>query len=130
MTSTLVISGDKKKLDAYVNDIVRRYKSADVFWLLNDQTIGVKDVVEFLEHAHLSPVGDKKLMIINDFACVTPQAQNKMLKTIEDAPGKTDFLFLATTIEPVLNTIKSRCVTTYLPIKSGAPLVPADVIKT
>jgi len=84
-----------------------------------------------MERAHLAPVGDSKLMIICDFATVTPQAQNKMLKTIEDAPAKTNFLLLATNIEPVLNTIKSRCVTTYLPVqKSAAPLVPKDIATT
>jgi len=94
----------------------------------DNKTIQVKETMQFMEQAHLAPVGDGKLFIICDAATMTIAAQNKMLKTIEDAPGSTSFLLLATSIEPILNTVRSRCVTEFMPSpKSTAPLIPPDI---
>ena len=118
MTSSLIVSRNPDALLAYAKDVVAKYNTADVFWLRaqdDAKSIQVKETIEFIDKAHLSPVGDKKIFIVFDISTMTPQAQNKMLKTIEDAPAKTDFLLLATNPETVLNTIKSRCMTRYLP---------------
>ena len=133
MTSSLIVSSDRDALLAYAQNVVKDFHKADVFWLRNQEgSLGVKEVIEFLDKAHLSPIGKEKLMIVVDFSCVTPQAQNKMLKTIEDTPGRTNFLLLATDPETILNTIKSRCMTIYLPqSKTGYNVtLPPDILLT
>jgi len=129
--SFLVIGQDIEALKKHAAGIIPAFNKADVFWLGNDGTIQVKETVQFMEKAHLCPVGDGKLMIVCDFSCVTPQAQNKMLKTIEEAPARTTFLLLATNIEPVLSTIQSRCITIFLPRQDyNIPLLDSDITLT
>ena len=113
--SMLLVSPDVEVLKKHAHDMAKKFKSADVFWLTGD-TIQVKETNEFMALAHLAPVGENKLMIICDASTMTPAAQNKTLKPVEDSVGRTTFLFLATNPENVLITVKSRCVTRYLPL--------------
>lgn len=132
--SNLIIHSDVKTLQQIAKDHANKFNPADVFWLAPNEgakTIQVKETLEFIERAHLAPVGERKLFIICDAATMTISAQNKMLKTIEDAPASTTFLLLATSIEPILNTIRSRCVTTYGIMKSHNTLqIPTEVTET
>ena len=132
--SNLIIANDTANLQRIAKEYARTFNPVDVFWLVPNEgakTIQVKETVEFMERAHLAPVGDGKLFIICDAATMTIPAQNKMLKTIEDAPASTTFLLLSTSIEPILNTIRSRCVTKFLPASVNAgPLVPTEVAET
>ena len=56
----------------------------------------------------------KKVYIISDADMMTPDAQNAILKTIEEPPEYAVFLLLAVKAESFLPTIKSRCVTLSL----------------
>jgi len=128
-TSTLIINRDIEQLRALARERAREYNPADVFWLTPNEganTIQVKETLDFMELAHLAPLGERKLMIICDASTMTLAAQNKTLKTIEDAPAGTNFLLLATSIEPVLNTVRSRCVTFFAPMKK-VPLLYGGV---
>ena len=126
--SFLVISRDMPALLKAGNDMAKKYNTADVFWLKSeDGSIQVKETNEFIERTYLAPIGKAKLMIICDIAKMTPQAQNKILKTVEDVPASTTFLLLSTSADAVLNTIKSRCVTRYLPNKSTPELFDEDI---
>lgn len=132
--SFLVISQNLDELTKYAEKFAKPYNRADVFYLRageGETTIQVKETNAFMDMCYLAPVGDGKLMIIIDASTMTPQAQNKILKTVEDAPARTTFLLLATNGDKILNTVKSRCVTKYLPIEPNTnPLVGADILKT
>ena len=133
-TSTIVVGKDTAALLDYAHKFAAKFNPADIFWLTANEgaaSIQVKETIDFIERAYLSPVGDGKLMIIFDISTMTPQAQNKMLKTIEDAPARTSFILLATDLEPVLMTIRSRCMTKYLPItKHPETLIPKNIAET
>jgi len=111
--SYLLIDRDILKLKEIAKWLADGFNTADVFYLEGAPNILVKETEEFIARAHLSAVGDKKLFIICDAATMTPAAQNKTLKTIEDTPANTHFLFLASSSVPILNTIKSRCAIIY-----------------
>lgn len=134
MTSKLVIHSDAEFLRTLAKETAKEFNPADVFWLVPKEgasTIQVAETLEMVDMAHLAPIGDKKLFIILDAATVTIAAQNKLLKTLEDAPASSTFLLLATSINPILNTIRSRCVTVYSKQESkDEPLVPSEVIAT
>ena len=51
-----------------------------------------------------------KIYIIPDAEMMTPQAQNALLKTIEEPPEYAVIMFLTTNAESLLPTIQSRCV--------------------
>ena len=141
--SNLIIHPDVKTLQEIAKEHAGKFNLADVFWLKSKapdpggstfkkgESIKVEETLEFIERAHLAPVGERKLFIICDAATMTVPAQNKMLKTIEDAPASTTFLLLATSVEPLLNTIRSRCVTKFMPVPPGTnPLIPTETAET
>lgn len=51
-----------------------------------------------------------KIYIIPDAEMMTPQAQNALLKTIEEPPEYAVIMFLTTNADALLPTIQSRCV--------------------
>ena len=131
--SYLVIDSAMRHLHETAVWFASHFNPADVFWLTPKEgaaTIQVAETKDFIERAHLAPVGERKLFIVSDASTMTIPAQNKLLKTLEDAPGSTTFILLASSSEPVLHTIKSRCVTVYTKSDSSAPLVPPELAAT
>ena len=62
-----------------------------------------------LADSALKPLeGDKKLFIISGFQDASPLVQNKLLKTLEEPAEGVYFLLGATSLSPVLDTVKSR----------------------
>ena len=110
--SYLLIDKDIIKLKAIANWFAENFNTADVFKLEGSPTITVKETEAFLGRTHLAAVAEKKLYTVCDMSTMTPAAQNKMLKTIEDTTNDT-FMLLASNANQVLNTIKSRCIIIY-----------------
>lgn len=74
-----------------------------------DKKFTVAEAERVLEEISLKPVeGDKKVFIVSDFAEATPQAQNKLLKILEEPPEGVFFLIGATVVYPILQTVLSR----------------------
>jgi len=75
-------------------------------------SISVDDVREQLtETADIRPYsGGRKIYIVPDAEKMTVQAQNALLKTIEEPPDYTVILLLTENAEVLLDTIRSRCV--------------------
>jgi DNA polymerase III subunit delta' len=66
---------------------------------------------EIVRLSSLAPVeGDRKLMVLNDFHLIAPDAAAVLLKTIEEPPPSTIFVVLADFVPTELVTISSRCV--------------------
>ncbi len=55
--------------------------------------------------------GKYKIYIINDAQLMNPQAQNALLKTIEEPPSYGIVIMITNTLERLLPTIISRCIT-------------------
>jgi len=76
----------------------------------NKSTIGVNSIRTLIEEINKKPYeGDKKVIIIYCADKLTTQAQNALLKTIEEPPKNVTILLLCENIEVILETIKSRC---------------------
>lgn len=75
-------------------------------------SIGVEDIREQLTgDIQIRPYNGKyKIYIIPDAEKMTVQAQNAMLKTIEEPPEYAVILLLTTNEQSFLDTIRSRCV--------------------
>lgn len=78
----------------------------------NIKSIGVEDIrQQVVNIAQIKPYKYKyKIFIIEDADKMTVQAQNSILKTIEEAPLYDIFLLLSNKINNFLPTIISRCV--------------------
>ena len=90
----------------------------DIIYVRHDKpgTVSVDDVREQLVgdvsiRPYESPY---KIYIIDDASKMTPQAQNAILKTIEEPPAYAVILLLAENPDALLPTITSRCVTLRL----------------
>ncbi len=72
-------------------------------------TLGVEPVKEFREDMFLSSTeSEHKIYIIDDAECMTPEAQNALLKVLEEPPRSVTIILLAKECDRILTTIKSR----------------------
>lgn len=82
----------------------------DAVFYPSGKKIVVSDVDDLVEKSYYKPLeADKKVFILKDISTMTVQAQNKLLKTLEEPPENTYILMGTTTVYPVLSTILSRC---------------------
>lgn len=73
------------------------------------QKLTVAQASEIVADAAIMPIeGDKKLYIISDFDSSAALFQNKLLKVLEEPPAGVHFLLGATSLAPVMDTIRSR----------------------
>lgn len=69
----------------------------------------VDDARAVSSFASLKPYGDSKYFVVT-LSRATPEAQNALLKVVEEAPGNSIFFFIAESAGHVLPTIRSRCI--------------------
>lgn len=73
-------------------------------------SFGVDDVRNIINEVSKKPYeGDKKVIILYKCDKLTIQAQNALLKTIEEPPKGVYLILLSDSSEIILDTIKSRC---------------------
>lgn len=73
-------------------------------------TFGVDEARKIIEEVSKKAFeGDKKVIIIHKANTLTVQAQNALLKTVEDPPYGVFFIILCENLELMLETIRSRC---------------------
>lgn len=99
----------------------------DIIRVLHDKpaTIGVEDIRTGINNDILiKPYSSEyKVYIINEAAKMTVQAQNALLKTLEEPPAYAVIILLTSNLEMMLPTILSRCV-----VLNMKP-VPDDMVK-
>lgn len=99
MLAKFILNGDLNR--EYV-DIIN-YKSSK-------SSFGVDDIREIIDEVSKKPFeGEKKVIIIHEGNKLTIQAQNALLKTIEEPPLGVYIIILCESLELILDTIKSRC---------------------
>ena len=86
----------------------------DIIYVTHEKpnSIGVEDIRTQLNNdIGIKPYSSQfKVYIIDEGEKMTPQAQNAILKTIEEPPSYAVILILTTNVEAMLPTIMSRCV--------------------
>ena len=82
------------------------------FYLINEEGENIKiDTIRELTRKIIEKpiVSKKKIYIINDFHKMTKEAQNCLLKTLEEPPEFVSIILISSNENIILNTIKSRC---------------------
>ncbi len=86
----------------------------DIIWVTHEKpnSISVDDIREQVNHTiMIKPYqGPYKVYVIDHADIMTPQAQNALLKTIEEPPQYAVIMLLTENAELLLPTITSRCV--------------------
>lgn len=89
----------------------------DIIWLDHEKpnSIGVDDIRKLNNDITIKPYSSKyKIYIIEEAEKMTPQAQNALLKTIEEPPEYGIIILLTNNYESFLQTILSRCIRVQL----------------
>lgn len=90
----------------------------DVIFVTHEKpnSIGVDDIREGINNTvMIKPYSSRhKIYIIQDAEKMTPQAQNALLKTIEEPPAYALFILLSSSMDSMLPTIVSRCVVLHM----------------
>lgn len=82
------------------------------FYLINESGENIKiDVIRNLTEKVIEKpiISNKKVYIINDCDKMTKEAQNCLLKTLEEPPEFAIIILISSNENIILNTIKSRC---------------------
>lgn len=86
----------------------------DILYISHEKpgTIGVEDIRGQINHTvDIKPYSSpRKIYIMNEGEKMTVQAQNALLKTLEEPPQYAVIIILTTNVEALLPTILSRCV--------------------
>lgn len=100
-----------KKFACEILGIDYRENHVDIInYKVNKNSFGVDDVRKVIEEINKKPYElDKKVVILYGGDKITVQGQNALLKTIETPPSGVYILILATSLDSMLDTIKSRC---------------------
>jgi len=86
-------------------------------------SIKIEQVREVIDRAQYRPFeGRRRVVIVDDADALVPQAQNALLKTLEEPPSASVFILVSSVPDTLLQTVRSRC-----PRLRFAPLLPADV---
>lgn len=82
-------------------------------------TIKVEQIRQMISKIIEKPIiSDRKVYIVNDSDKMTEEAQNTLLKTLEEPPENIIIILIAEKEEKILSTIKSRCTKiTFHPIE-------------
>ena len=89
--------------------------------LLEDKRqILVDQVRQLRTEAYIRPnEADRKVFVIEDAQTMNDNAQNALLKVLEDGPQYLSFLLLTENAQQLLPTIRSRCETLSLSVRFG-----------
>lgn len=123
MHSILIISKNTKESLGYARNLCLTQTISDIDVSVFDKTInkinenkkttnsiGVDDIKELKKKLYLKPIyGTHKAVIICNSHLLTVEAQNAMLKILEEPPGNTLIILTSSTKEVFISTIISRC---------------------
>lgn len=107
-----------KYIDGYITD--NKFTPLEVEYL--DDTIKIEDARRIKRTLGFK-VKTKKLFVLN--GDITIEAQNSLLKNIEEADMHTYFIFTSNNEETLLETVRSRC----LLIKVGSKIIVDNALK-
>ena len=78
-------------------------------------TRGIDTIRDIVQNCRLYPIeGDVKIFLLDEAAKLTNDAQNALLKVLEDTPKHVYIILCTTDPEKLLNTVKTRCTTFQL----------------
>ena len=112
MQSFLIVSKNKNEATLYISDLLKKrgVDPLDINLQIYEKAMGIEDVRKIQKAILLKPFRGKiKAVIINAYENITLEAQNALLKILEEPPANTIIAITIAKRELVLPTIISRC---------------------
>ncbi len=112
MNSFILISKNPDQQNAYLNSFIgtQHISPFDVVRISSENSVGIEIVRRLQETIFLKPFkGKEKVILIENAQQLTTEAQNALLKLLEEPPLFVSIFLCATTAETFLPTVLSRC---------------------
>ncbi len=119
--STLIIGGNKSRRQKKALSIAYQDSSKfDIVILNSEESGGIGDIKKLLTQTHQRPYqSEAQTFIIAEAQNLTLEAQNALLKALEEPPQSSRFVLTASTAQSLLSTVTSRC--QILEVESETP---------
>lgn len=113
MISILIAGGTEKEREDKVKTFTGAHPASayDQFVLDSPTSIGIDEIRHLKHSLSLKAYKEKgiKTAIVKNAQNLTPEAQNALLKTLEEPPRDSQIILLAPNSETLLPTVVSRC---------------------
>lgn len=112
MQSFLITTKDKNKASSHITGFLKEKDiyPIDVSWQIYEKAVGIEDVRNIQKKILLRPFkGKTKAVVIQAYENITTEAQNALLKILEEPPANTIIIISIQKKELLLPTIISRC---------------------
>jgi DNA polymerase III delta prime subunit len=112
MQSFLIICKPFQKAKDYAFDfcLKNNIDKLDISFIESEKAVGIAQVRDFQKRIFLKPFKSKqKAVILSTQNTITTEAQNALLKVLEEPPDNTILLLICESSEDFLPTIISRC---------------------
>ncbi len=114
MLAKLLLSPDIEKIREAIQEIKKKHP--DVLYFEQGEKLGIAEARKIKDHFSLKPYSAKgRTVIIEDASVMTHEAQNALLKTLEEPPEEAVLILAAPSDANLLPTILSRCEIVRLP---------------
>ena len=113
MTSFLIIGKPIEKAKNHALDICLKDKinKIDITVIESEKTVGIEKIRDLQKRIFLKPLkSDQKAVILESYNGLTLEAQNALLKVLEEPPANTIIIILTASLDSILPTVLSRCV--------------------
>ena len=112
MHSFLIITKNKNEAASYTSDLLKKREvdPLDINLQTYEKAMGIEDVRKIQKAILLKPFrGKTKAVTIDAYENITLEAQNALLKILEEPPANTIIVIITAKRELILPTIISRC---------------------
>jgi replication-associated recombination protein RarA len=122
MQSFIVLASDEKKTTEYLDTLIQKERISvfDIKRITQveeatkkkaaKKSLGIETVKAIQEDVYFMPThGEKKLLVIHDAQLLTTEAQNALLKLLEEPPTHLILILVTDNLNSLLSTIHSRC---------------------
>lgn len=112
MQSFLIIAKDRNTASDYSSNLLKQNEVnvLDINLQVYEKAMGIEDVRNIQKAIVLKPFrGKTKAVVIETYEGVTAEAQNALLKILEEPPANTMIIIATSKKELILPTIISRC---------------------
>ncbi len=112
MQSFIILHSQKTKRDEYLTTFFQTHDvhSFDQSYIASETTIGIEEIRLMQKQLYLKPkYGKGKAIVLQEAQNLTIEAQNALLKILEEPPIHVYFFLSSTSLDPLLPTVLSRC---------------------